>query len=194
MNPLSWKCQGLGNPQSIKALHDLVRRWDPKVVFLMETKSKTRRMERIKNRIGMANDLIVPCIGRSGGLALLWAREVDLEIKSFSKNHINATITKPSNNFKWRLTGFYGHSETHRRYESWHLLAFLHSQFQLLWLCLGDFNEILSAEENWVELLGPNSKWMASEKYWIIVVFKTWAILGLILLGATCKRGKTENT
>ena len=46
--------------------------------------------------------------------------------------------------FKWRLTGFYGHPETHRRYESWHLLAFLNNQLQLSRLCLGDFNEILS--------------------------------------------------
>ena len=75
-------------------------------------------MERIKNIIRMANGLIIPYIGQSGGLALLWAREVDLEIKSFSKNHIDATITEHSNNFKWRLTGFYGHPETHRRYES----------------------------------------------------------------------------
>ena len=50
------------------------------MVFLMETKAKIRCMERIRNRLGFANGLIVPCIGRSGGLALLWAREVDLEI------------------------------------------------------------------------------------------------------------------
>ena len=131
MNPLSWNCRGLGNPQSVRVLHDLMRRWDPKVVFLMETKSKTNCMEMVKNRIGMANDLIIPCIGRSGGLALLWAREVDLEIKNFSNNHIDATITEPSNNFKWRLIGFYGHLETQQRYKSWHLLAFLHNQFQL---------------------------------------------------------------
>ena len=47
----------------------------------------------------------------------------------------------------WRITSFYGHLETHRRYESWRLLSFLHSQFQLSWLCLGDFNEILSMHE-----------------------------------------------
>ena len=63
MNPLSWNYLGLRNSQSVRALHDLGRRWDPKVVFLMETKSKTRHIERIKNRIVMANGLIVTCIG-----------------------------------------------------------------------------------------------------------------------------------
>ena len=127
MNSLTWNCQGLGNPRSVRALHNIVRQWNPKVVFLMETKAKNRRMERIKNRIGLANGLFVPCVGRKGGLALLWDRDVDLEIKSYSLNHIDAIINDTVNNYKWRLTSFYGHPETHRRYESWHLLAFLYN-------------------------------------------------------------------
>ena len=79
---ISWNCRGLGNPQSVRALHDLVRCWNPKIVFLMDTKSKKNRMERIKNRIGFANGLIVPSVGRSGGIALLWTREISLEVKA----------------------------------------------------------------------------------------------------------------
>ena len=147
MNPLSWNCRGLGNPRSVRALHDIVHRWKPKIVFLMETKSKVKRMERIKNRVGFANGLIVPSQGRSGGVALFWTRDINLEIKSFSGNHIDAVVREADSNFLWRITGFYGYPETHRRYDSWRLLAFLHSQFQLPWLCLGDFNEILSMDE-----------------------------------------------
>ena len=110
----------------------------------METKAKISRMERIRNRLGFANDLCVPCVGQSGGLTLIWNREVDIEIKSYSKNRIDAVVKEQGSNFGWRFTGFYGHPETHRRYESWQLLAFLNSQFQLPWLCPGDFNEILS--------------------------------------------------
>ena len=147
MNSLSWNCRGLGNPRLVKALHDMVRRWKPQIVFLMETKSKIKRMERIKNRIGFANGLIVPSRGRSGGMAMFWIQEVNLDINSYSGNHIDAIVREIDGNFLWRITGFYGHPETHHRYESWRLLAFLHSQFQLPWLCLGDFNEILSISE-----------------------------------------------
>ena len=113
MNPPSWNCRGLGNPQSVRALHDIVQRWKPKIVFLMETKSKVKRMERIKNRVGFANGLIVPSQGKSGGVALFWTCDINLEIKSFSRNHIDAIVREADNNFLWRITGFYGHPETH---------------------------------------------------------------------------------
>ena len=89
---ISWNCRGLGNCRSVKALHDLVRCWNPKIVFLMEIKSKKNRMESIKNRIGFSNGLIVPSVGRSGGIALLWTREISLEVKSYTKFHVDAII------------------------------------------------------------------------------------------------------
>ena len=118
MNPISWNCQGLGNSWSVRALHDLVQHWNPKIVFLIETKSKKNRMERIKNRIGFANGLIVPSVGRSGGIALLWTREINLEVKSYTRFHVDAIILETNSDYKWRLTGFYSHPETHKRYES----------------------------------------------------------------------------
>ena len=104
-------------------------------------------MERIKDRVGFANGLYVPCHGRSGGLALLWTRDTNLEIKSYSNHHIDAVITEESSNFIWRFTSFYGHPQSHMRQQSWNLLEFLKNQFQLPWFCMGDFNEILSMNE-----------------------------------------------
>ena len=144
MNSLSWNCRALENPRSVRALHNMVWCWKPKIFFLMETKSKVMWMEKIKNRIGFANGIIVPSRGRSGGVALFWNREVNLD---YSGNHIDAIVRETDRNLKWRIIGFYGHPKTHRSYESWHLLAFLHNQYQLPWLFLGDFNEILSINE-----------------------------------------------
>ena len=104
-------------------------------------------MERIKERIRFVNGLFVPCQGHSGGLALLWSREINLEIKSFDNHHIDTIVMEESSNFKWRLTGFYGHPQTHIRQKSWDLLAYLKNQSQLPWFCYGDFNEILLMEE-----------------------------------------------
>ena len=129
MNSLCWNYRGIGNPRTVFALHDYVRRWNPKLVFLSETKINSRHVEIVKYRLGFSNGLIVPNRGRRGGLALLWSRDTNLEIKSFSDHHIDAVITESSNGFVWRFIGFYGHSKTHLREESWKLLCLLNSQF-----------------------------------------------------------------
>ena len=147
MNSLCWNYWGIGNPWTIFALRDYVQRWNPRLVFLLEIKSKSRRMEKIKFKLGFTNGLYVQSRGRSGGLALLWSSDTNLEIKSYSNHHIDAIITEADNGLSWRFTGFYGYLETHLREESWKLLFYLNSQFNLPWFCYGDFNEILSMIE-----------------------------------------------
>ena len=99
-------------------LGELVQRWDPKIVFLSETKIKKKAMEKVMEKINFVNGLIMPQKGRGGGLALLWKREVDLEIIGYSRNFIDAIITEQDLGFRWRITGFYGNPEAHRRKES----------------------------------------------------------------------------
>ena len=118
MNSLSWNCRGIENPWTVRALRNLVQQWNPKIVFLMETKVGVRRMTKVKEMIGFSNGLIVPSKGKSGGIVLLWTREIDVEIKSFSRFHIDAIVTDQFLDLKWRLTGFYGNPDTNLRRES----------------------------------------------------------------------------
>ena len=135
-----------------------MRRWDPAIVFLSETKRKNSGMQKVKVKDGFENGFYIKEKGKGGGLAMLWKRETDLEIKSYSKHHIDAVVTEEGSGFKWRITGFYGHPETHLRRESWNFLDTLNNQYHLPWLCLGDFNEILSRERK----AGQCSKIMAT--------------------------------
>ena len=66
----------------------------------------------MKERIGFPNNLIVPSEGKCGGIALLWVRELDVKIKSFSRSHIDAIVADQSLDLKWRLTRFYGNPNT----------------------------------------------------------------------------------
>ena len=120
----------------------IVRRWDPEFVFLSETKMGIAGMKRIKMKLCFVNGLYVQSQRKSGGLALFWRKDVNLEIKSYSRHHIDAVVAEEQSGFKWRLTGFYGHPETHQRKESWRYLDTLNLQFNLPRLCFGDFNEI----------------------------------------------------
>lgn len=79
---------------------------------------KINRMKRVKEKINFANGFYVQIEGKGGGLAMFWRKEMNLEIKSFSRHHINAVVTEEGTCFMWRIIGFYGHPETHRRKES----------------------------------------------------------------------------
>ena len=141
-----------------------MRRWDPDVIFLSETKKKIAGMKKVKLKLGFVNGLYVQRQGKGGGLTVFWKMEVNLEIKSYSKFHIDAIVTEEGSGFSWRLTGFYGHPETHRRRESWRFLNTLNNQFRLPWLCFGDFNEILSQEEKSGGALRPQHQIERSEE------------------------------
>ena len=47
----------------------------------------------------------------------------------------------------WRITGFYENPITANLEHSWALLKHLSLKLNLPWLCMGDFNEIVKAEE-----------------------------------------------
>lgn len=66
------------------------------------------------NRYGVAVDRV----GQSGGLALLWRKDVDVGLISFSNNHIDAEVQLSGEPTKWRFTGFYGFPEQHLRFRS----------------------------------------------------------------------------
>ncbi|XP_042944769.1 uncharacterized protein LOC122278652 [Carya illinoinensis] len=147
MKSLSWNARGLGNPRGIRALHDLVKKEGPDIMFLQETKVSSRIMDRVKYQVGLHNCLTVDCEGRSGGLSLLWRQEVELTIKSFSKHHIDAEVKDSDNKGWWQVTGLYRHPETSRREETWDLMRSLSRGAHERWLVMGDFNEITSRME-----------------------------------------------
>ena len=88
--------------------------------------------------------MVVPSKERSGGLALLWKKELKVDVQSYSNSHIDAIIGQGDDRMQWHLTGFYGNPETRKWEESWLLLKRLSSLNSLLWVCLGDFNELMN--------------------------------------------------
>jgi exonuclease III len=80
MNILNWNCRGLGNLWTVRKLHQMVKDKKPKIVFLMETKARAKRMERVRSQLGFEHMLVVDCVGKSSGLALMWAAKAGVEI------------------------------------------------------------------------------------------------------------------
>jgi hypothetical protein len=147
MNLLSWNCRGLGNPRTVRDLHQMVKERRPNFVFLMETMCSKQYMDRIKLRLGFDNLFVVDPVGRSGGLALLWYKEDNLEIFNHSRRHIYVVVKDMGGQPIWKMTGFYGHPDNSKRDESWAILRHLKLCGPIPWLCAGDINEIVDQSE-----------------------------------------------
>ncbi|XP_050290016.1 uncharacterized protein LOC126728194 [Quercus robur] len=124
MSLLSWNCRGLGNLRTVKALEKVVNKEEPKIVFLMETKSKREWLEKVKDQCKMKHGLIVPSDGSK-----------------------DAWIEGGWDGGSWHFTGFYGNPDTAQRPESWAKLKSLKGTSSAPWLAIGDFNEITRLTE-----------------------------------------------
>jgi exonuclease III len=147
MSLISWNCRGLGNPRTVRDLDQMVKEKKPSFLFLMETISDKRRMERLRVKLGFAGLFAIDPVWRSGGLALLWREGKELEIQNYSRRHINAIVKRSDDGPKWKLTCFYGDPDSAKRKESWALLKHLKTFSPEAWLCVGDFNEITHQDE-----------------------------------------------
>jgi exonuclease III/ribonuclease HI len=147
MKLLSWNCQGLGNPWTVQDLCHMVKEKKPDILFLMETKCRKEKLESIRVRMGFIGMFVVEPVGRSGGLVLFWKNVHEVEIQNYTRHHINAMIKANDSSRAWKLTCFYGHPVTAKRHESWALLQHLRQFQPQPWLCIGDFNEILTQDE-----------------------------------------------
>lgn len=89
---LAWNCNGIGNAKTSKHLKELRKQRRLKVVFLCETRLKRGRIEALKDSLRFDHCIEEPAVGQSGGLAILWDKEVDLSLCSISKNYIDTII------------------------------------------------------------------------------------------------------
>lgn len=148
MDCLSWNCQEIGNPWTIKVFKWLNKDKCPHVVFLIKIKCRNSKLELIKS-LNFDYCFTVASASLSGGLALLWNENLDLCIRSYSSRHISAHIKCLDNQCQCLIIGFYGHPETAKRGESWSLVNLLKPNCDNAWFSFGDLNKLLVKMKKW---------------------------------------------
>lgn len=86
---------GVEEPELAKEKEEFIRSIDvsiPSIVFLMETKNKEAKLERIRRRLKFTNFAYVNPVGISGGLDLWWNDEFEVNVVKKDKNMINAKV------------------------------------------------------------------------------------------------------
>ena len=117
MRLLSWNCQGLGNPWTVRSLCKIMGDEALMVCFLMETRLDKEGFKQHCGDLPFPNQIIVKKPNSRGGLALLWKHEIMVDVINYTENHILAKVVE-EDGFHWYLTGFYGWPESSQKSKS----------------------------------------------------------------------------
>ncbi|MBA0820419.1 hypothetical protein Gohar_022114, partial [Gossypium harknessii] len=138
---------GLRSPRVVRRLRQVMKLYNPRMVFFMETKIAENRMEKVRRQCGFNYRIDVGANGSRGGLCLAWKEDVHVQLRNYSKNHIDILIKENDNDKLWCFTGFYGAPSSSLREETWNLLRQLGNDYKSLWLVCRDFNKVLYSFE-----------------------------------------------
>lgn len=81
------KGKNLSNSKKMEFLHRLISSTGAQITFISETRTSRSNSSKLNNRFNIADSFVVPSIGLSCGLWLLWNDEVRVNIK-FSSPHL----------------------------------------------------------------------------------------------------------
>lgn len=96
----------------------------------------------MRKKLGFEGSVTIDSQGHSGGITLLWRNKDEVQLSSYSKNHVDVIVTIRGWH-KFRLTGIYGEPNRARREETWDLLRSLNTMEDIPWVLIGDMNNVL---------------------------------------------------
>lgn len=150
MKILHWNCQGLGSPLTISNLKDIRKSSKPDIMLLVETKN----VNTLSKELGYAHSFVVNPNGLSGGLAIFWDDNVQIDFLDEPALYCtDMYVTEGVNTFF--LFYIYGNPVRKYRNALWNKMislgvAGLYQDKSRL--VLGDFNDIKGNHE---KLGGP---------------------------------------
>lgn len=77
---MSWNCQGIRNPLTVRRLREIRSKLSPDIMFLMETKNQDEAVLNMYRGSEYSLHFTVPPEGTGGGLALSWKSNIQLDV------------------------------------------------------------------------------------------------------------------
>ena len=145
MRTLSWNCQGIGNDLIVRRLTEMCKKHRLGLVFLTEKKHRRLLLQNIQADFGFDNLFTVEPLGLSGGLALFYMDEFQVNVL-FSNNRM-IDIEAVIDGIKVFMTFVYGDPVLDRRELVCERLTRFSTTKNGHWFMIQDFNEITGPNE-----------------------------------------------
>ncbi|XP_023917015.1 uncharacterized protein LOC112028551 [Quercus suber] len=129
---------------------DLVAWHDPFLMVITETRMSGARAEEVIESLPFDGAAVADTIGFAGGIWLLWRSDlVQVDVLSSTEQEIHALIRVRSQSLTWLISAIYASPRFEERCILWNNLRILANMHDLPWALMGDFNEVLAAEEKY---------------------------------------------
>jgi hypothetical protein len=118
------------------------------VTFVSETRSSKITPVQLNTRFNIPGSFVVPSVGLSGGLWLLWSDEVQVSVIFSNRYLILAVVVHIATSAQFLLACVYG--DPHHRFTKmiWdQIYNFVHDNIGKPVVCIGDLNNIMCAQD-----------------------------------------------
>lgn len=136
----------MGSPSAVLQCQKNAQVSRPDIIFFMETWLRKDKGKQLLEKCGFMEGWEVPREGLSGGLLLGWMSPYKLSIQYSSNHLIHANLLDNRGN-PLSISFIYGHPIQFKRDTFWSDLKSISRIAHKNWLCIGDFNQILSQNE-----------------------------------------------
>ncbi|XP_073049676.1 uncharacterized protein [Primulina eburnea] len=97
---ISWNARRLGNQREFRELKRLAAERNPTFFFICETKMRDSNNMWWKKVLGYSGMFVVKCVGRRGGLILLWKASFEVTIYSYTSGRIDCIVQHEEKNME----------------------------------------------------------------------------------------------
>lgn len=131
---------------TVQRIREIRKSVFPDLFFLMETKNNSETVLQLLHGLDYPSHHLEPPLSPgSGGLALFWKSNVEVEIISTCQHFIDTKIKAKGRSFF--STFLYGEPDRTKRISVWNQIQELAASRDSPWILTGDFNDIIHSSE-----------------------------------------------
>ncbi|XP_065616035.1 uncharacterized protein LOC136061751 [Quercus suber] len=146
MKIATWNVRGVGNARFCLNVQDLINAYGSDILVILEPRISGNHAEHVIGQVKLPRHFRVDPIGLSNGTWVLWDdRKCNVDVVWAIKQSVTMIIKvhSSSQSTSWLFSAIYASPILHKRMHLWTHLKNVASEFNMPWLVMGDFNELL---------------------------------------------------